>query len=431
MPLFGTLRNMNFKRKILPNGLTVITVPMKDNPTVTVLVMVETGSKYGTKKTNGLSHFIEHMCFKGTVRRPTAFAISKELDSIGANYNAFTAEEFTGYYAKAAPQHTSKILDVVSDLYLHPVFDSKEIEKEKGVIVEEINMYHDMPQRHVQELFMKILYGDQPAGWGIAGTRETVRSFGREHFVRYRTAHYVAKATTVIVAGNFNEKNVIADINQKFKAISRSAPSVKAKVKEKQTKPAVLIEERKTDQSHLVLGFRGFAVTDRRTPALRVLNAVLGAGMSSRLFQKLREEMGVGYYVRSSYDTYTDHGIFSVSVGADVSRVHETLKAVLAECRRLINEKVSDDELKKTKDYLVGNLYLSLESSDELAEFYGYQEMLSRPLRRPSEIVEEIQAVTAEDVHKAARDLFKSERMNFAAVGPVKDDKKLKLALTL
>jgi predicted Zn-dependent peptidase len=422
---------MNFKRKVQADGLTIITVPMKDNPTVTVLVMVEAGSKYETKKISGLSHFIEHMCFKGTTRRPTAFLISKELDSIGANYNAFTAEEYTGYYAKAAPQHAGKILDVISDLYLHPVFDQKEIEKEKGVIVEEINMYHDLPQRHVQELFMKVLYGDQPAGWGIAGTKETVRSFKREHFIRYRTTHYVAKATTVIVAGNFNEKNIVNSVKEKFKAVSRSVPPTKIKVKEKQTKPAVLIEERKTDQSHLVLGFRGFPVTDRRTPTLRVLNAVLGAGMSSRLFQKLREEMGVGYYVRSSYDTYTDHGIFSVSVGADVSRVHETLKAVLAECRRLIDEKVSDEELKKTKDYLIGTLYLGLESSDELAEFYGSQEMLNRPLRRPSQIIAEIQAVTAESIRKAATDLFQLARLNFAAVGPVKNDKKLRAVLKI
>ncbi|MCC2631177.1 MAG: peptidase protein, partial [Candidatus Paceibacter sp.] len=158
---------MKFKRKILANGLRVITIHMKDTPTVTVLAMVEAGSKYESKEKNGISHFLEHMVFKGTEKRPTAYSISKELDSIGSHYNAFTSEEYTGYYAKAAPKHLPRLLDVVSDLYLNPVLDEKELEKEKGVIIEEINMYKDLPHRHVQEIFMHLLYGDQPAGWTI------------------------------------------------------------------------------------------------------------------------------------------------------------------------------------------------------------------------------------------------------------------------
>ena len=420
---------MKYKRKVLPNGMRVITVPMADTPTVTVLVMVEAGSEYETKDKNGISHFLEHMCFKGTAVRPTAFSLSKELDSIGAHYNAFTGEEYTGYYAKSASKHLAKILDVVSDLYLNPVFPEKEIEKEKGVIIEEINMYKDLPHRHVQELFTELLYGDQPAGWGIAGTRETVRAMRRDDFLKYRRQHYVAEATTVIVAGNFNEKQIYKDIVSKFAGITNSKKEGKPKLKESQSVPAIKTEDRKTDQAHVVLGVRGFPIHDKQTPAARILTSVLGAGMSSRLFQKLREEMGVGYYVRSSYDTYVDHGIFSVSVGSDVTRVEEVIQAVIEELNRLKKEKVSEEELTKTKDYLIGTMYLGLESSDALAEFYGFQEIMRRELKQPADVVKEIKSVTAEDIQKVARKIFVDKHLNLAIVGPTLDQKKLKAVL--
>ncbi|MBA3550758.1 insulinase family protein, partial [Patescibacteria group bacterium] len=249
---------MKYKKKVLENGLRVITVQMKDNPTVTVLVMVEAGSEYETKEKNGISHFLEHMCFKGTVKRPTALLISKELDSIGAHYNAFTSDEYTGYYAKSAPKHIYKILDVVSDLYLNQVFDEKEIEKEKGVIIEEINMYRDLPHRHVQELFLTLLYGDQPAGWSIAGTKDTVQAMKRDDFVEYRQMHYTPEATTVIIAGNFDEKILYKDIIKTFGYLPRSRKDKKPKIKEAQVEPALLVEDRKTDQAHVVLGVRGY-----------------------------------------------------------------------------------------------------------------------------------------------------------------------------
>jgi predicted Zn-dependent peptidase len=252
-----------YNKKILPNGLRIITIPMKDTPTVTVLVMVEAGSKYETKDISGLSHFLEHMCFKGTVKRPSALIISRELDSIGSHYNAFTSEEYTGYYAKAASKHAMKILDVVSDIYLNPTFPPAEIEKEKGVIIEEINMYRDLPQRHVQELFMTLLYGDQAVGWGIAGSKETVQSMTQKHFIDYRDSHYVAEATTVIVAGNFDEAAMIAAVEEKFAAIPVSKKIIKAPVNEKQSMPAILSETRSTDQSHIVLGVRAFDIFNK------------------------------------------------------------------------------------------------------------------------------------------------------------------------
>lgn len=421
---------MKFKRKILPNGLRVITIHMKDTPTVTVLAMVEAGSKYETKDKNGISHFLEHMVFKGTEKRPTAFTISKELDSLGSHYNAFTSEEYTGYYAKSAPKHVSMLLDVVSDLYLNPAFDEKEMEKEKGVIIEEINMYKDLPHRHVQELFMRLLYGDQPAGWSITGPRDVIQTMQREDFVKYRAEHYVAEATTVIVAGNFDEKQVMKQIKEKFAPISTKKKHKKVKVQEVQTAPQILVESRPTDQSHIVLGVRGFPVGSPHNATIRMLNSVLGAGMSSRLFQKLREEMGVGYYVRSSYDTYTDHGVFSVSIGADISRVEEVIVAIIEELKRFTTELVSKEELLKTQEYLIGMMYLGLESSDSIAEFYGYQEILRQKLKTPQEIIKEIRSVTPEKIKAMAKKIFVEKNLNLAIVGPVKDEAKLKALLT-
>jgi predicted Zn-dependent peptidase len=420
---------MKYKKKILDNGLKVITIHMQDNPTVTVLVMVEAGSEYETKEKNGISHFLEHMCFKGTKKRPTALDLSRELDSIGAQYNAFTGEQYTGYYAKSAPKHVHKIFDVVSDLYLNPNFDEKEIEKEKGVIVEEINMYKDMPHRHVQDIFTELMYGDQPAGWSIAGTRESVMSMKREDFVAYRNQFYVPEATTVIVAGNFDEKKVYQDIMKTFGHLPQHKKGKKPKVVEVQNAPAIKLQERTTDQAHLVLGVRAFPITHTSTPTFRMLTAVLGAGMSSRLFQKLREEMGVGYYVRASLDSYIDHGAFSVSVGSDVKRVEEVIQAVMVELNRLKTELVNEEELKKTKDYLIGSLYLGLESSDSLAEFYGYQEVLRHELRSPADVIKEYKSITAKDIQSLAKKVFVDKNLNLAIIGPVLDEGKLQKVL--
>src|SRR3990167_8425902 len=193
---------MKFKKKILKNGLRVITAPMNGAPTVTALILVETGSKYETKKINGLSHFLEHMCFKGTTMRPMARDISTELDALGTHYNAFTSQEYTGYYVKGDAKHFKKLFDVVSDIYLNSTFPETEMEKEKGVIIEEINMYEDTPSRHVQDLVMKLLYGDQPAGWNIAGEKENIRAMKRQDFTEYKRKHYLPEATVIAVAGN-------------------------------------------------------------------------------------------------------------------------------------------------------------------------------------------------------------------------------------
>ncbi|MFN4181280.1 MAG: M16 family metallopeptidase [Candidatus Paceibacteria bacterium] len=422
---------MQFSKKKLKNGLTVLTVPMQDNPTATVLVLVETGSKYETKRLNGISHFLEHMCFKGTVKRPKAIDIVRELDALGSQYNAFTAQEFTGYYAKAEARHFKQIFDVVSDIYLNSTFPEVEIEKEKGVIVEEINMYEDTPSRHVQDLIMELLYGNQPAGWNIAGTRENVKKMKRKDFVAYHALHYVPGATTLVVAGQVSEHDVLKEAERIFGSIPNGTKGTKQKVKEKQAKPAMLIKYKKTDQSHFVLAFRSFDLFSKKNAALSVLGGILGGGMSSRLFQKLREEMGVGYYVRAYEDAYTDHGFFQVSAGVDNKRVTEVLEAVLSECKKLATELVPEDELKKVQDYIVGNMKLDLESSDSIAHFHGLQDVLKKDIKTMDDKAREIYQVTSQEVLEVAKDIFKDKNMNLALIGPVKNKNPINKILKL
>ncbi|MEK7180704.1 MAG: pitrilysin family protein [Patescibacteria group bacterium] len=421
---------MKYSLKILPTGLKIITILLTDTPTVTVLVMVEAGSKYETKEINGLSHFLEHMCFKGTEKRPTAFSISRELDSLGAQSNAFTSQEFTGYYAKSHKKHLEKLLDVISDIYLNQKFDEKEIDKEKGVVIEEIHMYQDLPQKHVFDIFSSLLYGDQPAGWPITGPKENIKSLSREDFLRYRNAHYVAEATTVIVSGSIDQAFVEEQVEKLFSSISTKEKGIKLSVIEKQESPKILIEGKATDQTHLVLGVRTYPVGHKNMPALKVMSAILGGGMSSRLFQKLREEMGVTYYVRAESDLYTDHGYLAISAGVPKDRVVEVVHAIVSELTRFIKEPVSSSELEKVKDYLIGTMYLELESSDALAEFYGYQSVLAQPLKTPDEFAEKIKAVTAEDISIVAQEIFTDSKLNLAIVGDIKKSQPLKDALS-
>lgn len=405
--------------------------PKQDSLATTVLVLVEAGSKYETREINGLSHFLEHMCFKGTEKRPRAIDIASELDSIGASYNAFTGQEYTGYYAKAEPRHLDTILDVVSDIYLHQVFDPKEIDKERGVIIEEINMYEDLPMRRVQEFFMTLLYGDQPAGWDIAGRKEVIRKLTRNEFVKYRGEHYLAHSTIVAVAGKFDEDKLAQNIKKSFTGIKVGAKTPKVKTIERQEKPNIFLRHKETDQTHLVLGVRAFDIFDKRKYTLEVLGDILGGGMSSRLFQKIRNEMGAAYYVRAGEDLFSDHGHLEASAGIDHQKIEPVIKAILEEFNRLLNEPVPQKELERAKEHLVGNLMLGLETSDALAGFYGGQEVIKREIRTPEEYAQKIRAVTAEEIQSVAKDIFQNNKLNLAVIGPFKDREKFEKILKL
>ena len=393
---------MKFKKTILPNGLRIITVPMKDTRAVTVMVLVEAGSKYETKEINGLSHFLEHMCFKGTTKRPSAFAISSELDGIGAQSNAFTDKEFTGYYAKADKKYFSQITDVVSDIYLNSTFPEADLEKEKGVVTEEINMYEDLPQRKVWDNFEKLLYGDQPAGWPVIGNKENIKKITQKDLIKYRKNQYVSKSTIIVVAGNIEEKSAIKEIKNVFFKISTASKKGKKKTVEKQDKPKTLVQFKETDQTHLVIGFRSFKVNDERNWALGMLSTILGKGMSSRLFVKMREELGICYYIHTSAGVSTDSGYFAVSAGVGNKRAEEAIKAIMAEIEKVKTNGVEEKELRKAKDFMIGNLSLDLEGSDDYANYYGFQEILRESILVPAEHIKKIEAVTLEQVNKVA-----------------------------
>ncbi len=409
---------LTYKKTTLANGLRLITVPHKDSLAVTVLVLVEAGSKYETKEINGLSHFLEHMCFKGTTNRPKAIMISSELDGIGSAYNAFTGQEYTGYWAKATPQHLDQLIEIVSDLYLNPIFEQAEIEKEKGVIIEEINMYEDLPPRKVEEVLQELMYGDEPAGWPIAGRKEIIRKLGRDDFLKYRGQHYLAPATIVVMAGNFEEDAAIKKLAKAFAKMKVAKKFGKEKTKEKQTQPAIKVFEKKSDQSHIAIGCRAFDIFDGRKYALDVLADALGGSMSSRLFEKVRNDLGAAYYVRAETGYQSDIGALVVRAGLDNSRLGLVTEAILVEMARFTKEKLSPEELQKAKDHLSGNFILELETSDALATFYGGQEVITKKIETPEEILKKVRAVTADDVLAVAKEVISNQRLNFALVGP-------------
>ena len=422
---------MKFSKKVLKNGLRVITIPMKDNPTATVLVLVEAGSKYETKKVNGISHFLEHMCFKGTIKRPKAIDISKELDALGSQYNAFTAQEYTGYYAKSDAKHFSQIFDIVSDIYLNSTFPEVEMQKEKGVIIEEINMYEDMPMIDVEIVLGNLLYKKNPLGRHIVGFKKTVSSFKRNNFKDYISRFYVANDTVVCIAGNFNEKKTLDLAKKHFSEMKKGVKPKYEKVIENQKKSELKIKNKKTDQTHFVLASRAYNNNHKDRFALGLMAVILGGNMSSRLFTEVREKRGLAYHVRTSVDAFEDCGYLETQAGVDHDKLELTIKTILDEYRKIATEKVSDKELQNAKDYIKGKSVMGFESSDEVAMFFVDQEMKKKKIMTLSEIFKKIDKVTQSDILRVAKDVFQNKKLNLAVIGPHKDSKKLEKILKL
>ncbi|MDR1300329.1 MAG: insulinase family protein [Candidatus Nomurabacteria bacterium] len=422
----------NYTKTVLENGLRIVTVPMADSNTTTVMVLVEAGSNYEQKANNGISHFLEHMCFKGTTNRPSSATINYELDAMGSLSNAFTDNEDTGYFAKAHYSKTEKLIDIVSDIFLNSTFPEAEMEREKGVIIEEINMYEDSPSDKVLDVLEELLYSGQAAGRNIAGTRENIRKMTRQDFIDYKRKHYTAGATTVVVCGRINEQKVIEQVEKLFEAMPKGEPATLPEVVENQTKPEVKPFEKDTDQTHLAIGFRAYNRYDEKVPALRVLSAVLGGGMSSRLFQKMREELGICYYTKSIVVPSRNYGSIVLTAGVSSDRLDEAIDGLLSEVRKLKTELVAEEELRKAKDYGIGNLFMRLEPSNVLGEFYGLQELFhDEVIKSPEDYAREIREVTAEEVREVAQEIFVNESMNLATVGPVRDQSELETLFKL
>jgi len=423
----------NFKKTTLKNGLRVITVPMENANSVTVLVLVGTGSKYETKNINGISHFLEHMFFKGTTKRPNTLKISETLDSIGGEYNAFTSKEVTGYWAKVDKKHVDVALDWISDIFLNSKFDEKEIEREKGVIIEEVNMYLDTPTAYVGELWESLLYGDQPAGWRVIGEKENIQSFNRQKILDYYQSHYSSENTIVCIAGGINQSEVETKIEKYFDSSKRSLLPKKEKVKEQQKTPGVMLHYKKTDQTHFCLGVRAFNLFDPRKYALSLLAVILGGNMSSRLFIKVRERNGLAYSIHTGADNSTDTGYLVTQAGIDHKNLEKSIKLILKEYKDLKDKKITQRELQKAKDYLKGVTTLSLDSSDSISSFYAVQELLEGKIFFPEDKFKKIDEVSINDINNVAHDIFTEDNLNLAVIGPVQenDSDKLKQLLKL
>lgn len=411
-----------FKRVVLKNGLRIIAVPQKGTKAVTCLVLVGTGSKYETKKISGISHLLEHMLFKGTEKRPNKLDIAEPLDAVGGMYNAFTGEDYTGYYAKTDASHFDLSLDIISDIYLNSSLDSRELKKEKAVVMEEINMYYDNPMMHVQSLWTKLLYGDQPAGRDIAGTKESVLGINRKDMLNYMRSQYSSLNTIVCVAGGVSDiEKTIDKIKKRFSGIEEKEIIKKAKVIENQKEPGFIAEERKTDQTHFLLGVRGYNLFNKRRWAFDLLSLVLGGMMSSRMFSEIREKLGLCYYVKTSTSADPDTGFLTTAAGVDNLRVKKAIEAVLKEYKKITKTKISPKELKKVKDHFKGKMALTFESSDALASFYGIQDLLENKILTPEKICGIINKVTAGDILRVCQDIFKPQKLNLALIGPVEN----------
>jgi predicted Zn-dependent peptidase len=424
---------MKFNRTVLPNGLRVITVPMPSLESATAIVMVGAGSRYENKKNNGISHFFEHMAFKGTEKRPSALEISSIIDGMGGECNAFTGKEMTGYYIKSAKGKLEISLDILSDMLMHSKLDSAEIDKERGVIIEEINMIEDTPMRKLGDIYEELLYGDVPMGWDIAGTKENILSISQKDFRDYMGGLYSAHNMTVVIAGGVTSENAEELVGKYFSDMPKFEIGKALSLSESQDKPAVLVREKKTEQIHVAIGVRTVPLNSDKKYPLSVLAAILGGGMSSRLFHEVRESRGLAYYVRTHSDEYTDAGSLVSTAGIDPKRVLEAVEVIMGEYQKVSSGKMnlSDKELSKAKEYIKGHLVLGLEDSNSVAGFYGHQELLEEGIENPDEIMTLIDKVTKDDVEAVGREFFVNSGLNLALIGNFSDRQKLENLLSL
>jgi len=420
-----------YSKKVLQNGLTLLTVPIETASSVTMSVFVKAGSRYEEQRVNGISHFLEHLHFKGSEKYPSAKKLSEAIDSIGGEFNANTGKEHTQYYIRSAYEHLPLIFDVLTDMMKYPLFKEEEIQREKGVIIEEINMYKDNPQIHVESLFEETLWKDTPLGRDIAGTPEIIRSISRDDILDYRKKWYQPTNTILAISGNFDQIQ-LEDLVQEHwaKSKGRKVGLCKSIVQAQKT-PRFTLQNKKTEQAHIILGFKAFEYKNKLNYPLRILTSVLGGGMSSRLFLKVRERMGLAYYITSSFNNYLDTGNFFVQAGLKVSSVQQALDIILDELRKVRDLGITSKELKKAQEYIKGKIALAMEDPHDKLEWYLGQEAFMPKIKTIKQAFEELDAVTADQVQKVVHGLITNDNLNMALIGPFEDkmafEKKLKL----
>ncbi|NWJ48297.1 MAG: insulinase family protein [Chloroflexi bacterium] len=412
---------MGYEKTTLNNGVRVISNSMPHTQSVSTILYYGVGSRYEEDKLAGISHFIEHMVFKGTNKRPTAKAISEAIEAVGGVLNASTGREVTNYWAKVPKAHFPLAFDVLSDMMLNAKFDPNEIEKERKVIIEEIHMTLDSPPDLANEIIANVIWGDQPAGRDIAGNDETVGGIKREHLMSYLQKNYLPADMIVSVAGNIEHAEVVKMVEATLGQLpAGERPAAKPTVAVNGG-PRQKIYFKETEQTNLCVAVPSLAYVDPRRYILSILDTIMGSGMSSRLFQEIREERGLCYTVDSYASQMSDTGAWIVYSGVDPDNTDETITAILGEMRKIRDERVSDAELLKAKEYNKGRMLLGLEDTRAVASWAGNQELLLDRILTVEEVVERIEAVTAEQIQELAKEMFTDENLRLSVVGPYKD----------
>ena len=405
-----------FERTTLSNGTRVLTAPMDHAQSVSCFVMFAAGSRYERREESGIAHFAEHMFFKGTERRPTARDIATEIDSIGGEFNAFTGKDLTGYYVKCAAETRDVALDVLVDMLRNSRFDAGEIDREKGVIVEEMNMYADTPRSYIGNVWDRHVFGDEPLGWVVIGTEETVRGATRETFMGYLDRWYLPERTVVGVGGKIGD-DLVARLEELLGDVPTGTTGTADPLVLPENGSPVRIHTKQSDQAHVVIGARSYPHGHPDRYVLQLLSTVLGGGMSSRLFTEVRERRGLAYYVFSANQSYADAGTIGAQAGVDLTRIDEAVETIVAELRRISRESVPAEELEKARSFAKGRFVLGLESPHATIMFGLRREILEGGAVEPTEVLEGLDAVTTEDVARVAADLLGGE-LQLALIGP-------------
>lgn len=413
------------KVDILKNGVKVVTRPMDNMESASIGVWLRTGGRYEDKATNGISHLLEHLLFKGTKTRDMK-AIKEAIEGRGGSFNGFTSEEFTCYLVKVLAKDAELGLDILSDMVLNPRLDAGEIEKEKNVIIEEINMYKDIPSQHVHEILAEMMWPDQPLGMPLAGSVESVKSITRDTLVAYKERYYNPKNMVVVGAGKIGEAEFLRLSRKFLDGVKPDRPSFFTKARFDQKAPAFKIHFKETEQTHVALGLH---TLDRFHPDKHIaslLNVVLGANMSSRLFHIVRDEMALCYEISSSIRRYEDCGAFAVSAGVDHKKFIKALEVILRELARTAKEPVSEEELRRAKEYYKGQLLFALEDTMSHMLWLGEKIAAGESDLNIPDILAKVEKVRAEDIMRVASDMFRTDNLNLAVISPVKEEKKVK-----
>jgi predicted Zn-dependent peptidase len=419
-----------FEKVTLDNGLRLVAETMPNARSVAISFFVGTGSRYETDEQAGISHFIEHVCFKGTEKRPTATDVTTVIEGVGGMLNAGTDKELTIYWCKVAIPHFLSALDVMADILLNSKFDPMEIEKERQVIIEEINMSLDSPAQRVSMLLDNIMWPDHPLGRDIAGSKESVAAISRKMMLEYLGGQYGPENAVLAIAGGLQHNEIIDAVSRVTKDWLKKGKYVNYKPYKTNPGRRVLIEKRDTEQTQLCLALPALSIVHPDRFKLDLLNVILGEGMSSRLFTEIRDKLGLAYSIQSYAEHFLDTGAMTVSAGVDNKNLKVAVRAILNELARL-KEPIPEAELNKAKELFKGRILLRMEDSRSVAGWMGSQEILTGDILTVDEVIKIIEAITTGDLHELAGELLVGDKLRLAAVGPVSPDEPLEDLLKL